>query len=119
MELASTLLSSPKRLMKSRCGARSKSGQRFTKILRTTAAGRELLKDAHHLLMTAQYPAESWLRRSLPKGRRWTRAMNLIREADPDSLAPLEHQLDSLNCFHIEGRHKVVEGHTLTVFTAE
>ena len=24
-----------------------------------------------------------------------------------------------LNCFHIEGRHKVVEGHTLTAFTAK
>lgn len=47
------------------------------------------------LLATARYPGDSWLRRSLPNGRRWTRAMKLISEADPDSLAPLEHQLRS------------------------
>lgn len=45
---------------------------------------RELLKEASRLMMTAKYPGESW-----------TRALNLIREADPDSLAPLEHQLRS------------------------
>ena len=56
---------------------------------------RELLKEANRLLMTTKYPGESWLQRCLPKGRRWTRAMNLIREADPDSLALLEHQLRS------------------------
>jgi 4'-phosphopantetheinyl transferase EntD len=28
-------------------------------------------------------------------------------------------KLDSLNCFYIEGRHKAVEGHTLTAFTAK
>ena len=56
---------------------------------------RGLLKEANRLLATARYTGESWLQRSLPNGRRWTRAMNLIREADPDSLAPLEHQLRS------------------------
>ena len=56
---------------------------------------RELLKEANRLLTTARYKGESWLQRSLPNGRRWTRAMNLIKEADPDSLAPLEHQLRS------------------------
>jgi hypothetical protein len=56
---------------------------------------RELLKEANRLLMTAKYPGESWLQQYLPKGLRWTRAMNLIREADPDSLALLEHQLRS------------------------
>ena len=56
---------------------------------------RELLKEADRLLATASYTGKSWLQRSLPSGRRWTRAMNLLREADPDSLAPLEHQLRS------------------------
>lgn len=51
---------------------------------------RELLKEANRLLATARYKGESWLQRSLPNGRRWTRATNLIREADTDSLAPLE-----------------------------
>jgi hypothetical protein len=32
---------------------------------------------------------------------------------------PRPCKLDSLNCFHIEGRHKVVEGHTFTAFTAK
>lgn len=50
---------------------------------------------ASRLLATARYKGDGWLQRSLPNGRRWTRAMNLIREADPDSLAPLEHQLRS------------------------
>jgi hypothetical protein len=34
-------------------------------------------------------------------------------------LIPRSRKLDSLSCFHIEGRHKVVEGHTLTAFTAK
>ena len=56
---------------------------------------RDLLKEASHLLAKARYPGDSWLRRHLPNGRRWTRAMKLLTEADPDSLAPLEHQLRS------------------------
>jgi len=56
---------------------------------------RELLKEANRLLAGARYKGESWLQRSLPNGRRRTRAMNLIRDAGPDSLAPLEHQLRS------------------------
>jgi hypothetical protein len=59
------------------------------------ARRRRLMKEANSLLASAKYPCDSWLRRSLPSGRRWTRAMNLMREADPDSLAPLEHQLRS------------------------
>lgn len=55
---------------------------------------RELLKEANRLLATPR-PRASWIQRFLPNGRRWTCAMNLIREADPDSLAPLEHQLRS------------------------
>lgn len=55
---------------------------------------RELLKEANRLLATPRFGA-SWLQRFLPSGRRWKRAMNLIREADPDSLAPLENQLRS------------------------
>ena len=56
---------------------------------------RELLKEANRLLVTAKYTEKSWLQRSLPSGRRWTRAMDLLREAERDSLAPLEHQLRS------------------------
>jgi len=56
---------------------------------------RELLKEANRLLRTATYTGKGWLQRFLPSGRRWTRAMNLVREADPDSLAPLERQLRS------------------------
>src|SRR5882724_3082569 len=59
------------------------------------ARRRRLVKEAGFLLTSARYPGDSWLQRSLPNGRRWTRAMNLIREADSDSLAPLEHQLRS------------------------
>ena len=59
------------------------------------ARRRELLKEANRLLVKARYRGQSWLQRSLPNGRQWTRAMNLIREADPDSLASLEHQLRS------------------------
>lgn len=59
------------------------------------ARRRLLLEEASRLLRTARYPGESWLKRSLPSGRRWTRAMDLLKHADPDSLAPLEHQLRS------------------------
>jgi hypothetical protein len=59
------------------------------------ARRRELLKEANRLLMATRYKGEGWLQRSLPNGRRWTRAINLLKEADPDSLAPLEHQLRS------------------------
>jgi hypothetical protein len=79
---------------------------------------RELLKEANRLLATAKYPGESWLQRSLPDGRRWTRAMSLLRETDPDSLAPLEHQLrsstlkpaDSIgSSYSEESRHEMVD----------
>ncbi len=56
---------------------------------------RELLKEANALLATVKYKREGWLQRFLPCEERWTRAMNLIREADPDTLAPLENQLRS------------------------
>jgi hypothetical protein len=59
------------------------------------ARRRELMREAARLLATARYKGDSWLQRSRPGERRWTRAMNLLREADPDSLAPLEHQLRS------------------------
>lgn len=59
------------------------------------ARRRELLREANLLLATTRYPGESWLQKSLPNGRRWTRAMDLLKEADPDSLAPLDHQLRS------------------------
>jgi hypothetical protein len=80
---------------------------------------RELLKEANRLLATAKYHGEGWLQRSLPNGRRWTRAMNLLREADPDSLAPLEHQLrspklkptDSIGSSYFEeSRQEIVNG---------
>lgn len=80
---------------------------------------RELLKEANRLLATAKYKGEGWLQRSLPNGRRWTRAMNLVKEADPDSLAPLEHQLrssklkptDSIGSnYSEESRKEIVDG---------
>jgi hypothetical protein len=67
----------------------------FHKDSADQARRRELLKEANHLLATARYRGEGWFQRFLPNGRRWTRAMNLTKEADPDSLAPLEHQLRS------------------------
>jgi hypothetical protein len=80
---------------------------------------RELMKEAARLLATARYKGDTWLQRSLPNGRRWTRAMNLLREADPDSLAPLEHQLrsstlkpaDSIgSSYSEESRQEIVNG---------
>jgi hypothetical protein len=59
------------------------------------ARRRELLKEANTLLATVKYKREGWLQRLLPGEERWTRAMNLLREADPDTLAPLENQLRS------------------------
>jgi hypothetical protein len=61
------------------------------------ARRRELLTEANNLLATVKYNRDSWLKQLLPgpDEQRWTRAMNLIREADPDTLAPLEHQLRS------------------------
>lgn len=65
------------------------------------ARRREMLGEAGRLLdgyyswnsMLGHLP--NWLQKHLPSERRWTRAMTLFREADPDSLAPLEHQLRS------------------------
>ncbi len=83
------------------------------------ARRRELLKEANHLLATTRYPGESWLQQSLPNGRRWTRAMNLLREAAADSLAPLEYQLrssklkptDSIgSSYSEESRQEIVDG---------
>ena len=65
------------------------------------ARRRELCKEADRLIAD-YYERSSLLRhlpnllqRHLPSERRWTRAMSLLREADPDSLAPREHQLRS------------------------
>jgi hypothetical protein len=83
------------------------------------ARRRELMKEASRLLATASphIDRDSGWRQTLfhpmaklmacftknpgsdrnnePEGEGWTRAMNLIREADPDTLAPLENQLRS------------------------
>ena len=59
------------------------------------ARRRELMKEAGRILTSTKYPGDSWLSRFLPNGRRWERAMTLLREADPYSLATLEHQLRS------------------------
>src|ERR1700685_118721 len=56
---------------------------------------RELVIKADRLLARTEIPGQSWLQQYLPNGRRWRRAMSLYREADSDSLAPLEHQLRS------------------------
>ena len=65
------------------------------------ARRRELLNEAgrlmagYHERTSLLRHLPSWLQRQLPSERRWTRAITLLREADPDSLAPLEHQLRS------------------------
>ncbi len=65
------------------------------------ARRRELLKEAgrlmegYHQRNSLLRHLPNWLQRHLPSERRWTRAMTLLGEADPDSLAPLEHQLRS------------------------
>jgi hypothetical protein len=88
------------------------------------ARRRELFKDACRLMdgyhernsLLRRLP--NWLRRHLPSERRWTRAMTLLGEADPDSLAPLEHQLrtsalapaESIgNIQSEERRHEIVD----------
>jgi hypothetical protein len=86
---------------------------------------RELMKEAGHL-MAGYYERNSlarrlpdWLRQHFPRERRWTRAMSLLREADPDSLAPLEHQLRSSalkpaesigSIYSEERRQEIVDG---------
>lgn len=83
------------------------------------ARRRDLLKEANRLLATCEIKRERWLHRFLPKERRWTQAMALIREADPDSLVTLEHQLrspelkplDSIgSSFSEESRQEIVDG---------
>ncbi len=77
---------------------------------------RELLKEAYRLLATAKFNGDSWRQRFLPSGRRWTRAMNLIRDAAPDSLAALEDQLrssklkptGSISSYSEESRQEIV-----------
>ena len=89
------LLCRSNEFLKYRRGGRSRRLPDFMRTRWAKTRRRELMKEASRLLATARYPGDSWLRRSLPNGRRWTRAMKLISEADPDSLAPLEHQLRS------------------------
>lgn len=63
---------------------------------------RKLMNDAcqllaqHHKGRSVRQSLPTWLERYLPSERLWNRAMNLIEEAAPDSLAPVEHQLRSL-----------------------
>ena len=59
------------------------------------ARRRDLLKEANSLLATVRHRREGWLQRFLPTEQLWSRAIDLIREADPNTLAPLENQLRS------------------------
>ncbi|MCX6593127.1 MAG: hypothetical protein NTZ56_16545 [Acidobacteria bacterium] len=83
------------------------------------ARRRALMKEAAHLLDAARSRGSGWLEELLPDDRRWTRAMDLIKEADPDSLAPLENQLRSLelkppdsigSSYSDESRREIVNG---------
>jgi hypothetical protein len=57
---------------------------------------RDQIEEAGRILQQARARAEgSWFRRDLYKSRDWQRAMRLLKEAKPDSLAPLEGQLRS------------------------
>jgi hypothetical protein len=83
------------------------------------ARRRALMKEAGNLLDVARIEGTSWLQKLLPNDRRSNRAMALIKEADPDSLAPLENQLrspdlrppDSIgSCYSEESRCEIVKG---------
>lgn len=83
------------------------------------ARRRGLLIEAGRLMARTRHPGQSWLQRCLPNGRRWRRAMSLYREADPDSLAPLQHQLrssqlkptDSIgSSYSEESRQQIIDG---------
>ena len=86
------------------------------------ARRRGLMNEAGHLL--AEYhkgnalrrSLPGWLQQYLPSERLWNRAMHLLEEAAPDSLAPLEHQLrssalrpsDSIGSIHSEERRQEI-----------
>lgn len=59
------------------------------------ARRRKLGEEASQLLAAHYRKRDGWLQHFLPDNRLWDRAMNLLKEADLDSLAPLEHQLRS------------------------
>ena len=89
------------------------------------ARRRELLKEAGRL-MAGYHQGNSlarhlpnWLQQHLPKEQRWARALSLLTEADPDSLAPLDHQLRSstlkpaesiASIYSEERRREIVDG---------
>ena len=57
---------------------------------------RNQIEEAGRILQQAQARAErKWFRLDVCKSRDWERGMRLLREAKPDSLAPLERQLRS------------------------
>jgi len=57
---------------------------------------RGMVEEAHRLLRQADKRAKrSWFRRDAYNSKEWKRAMSLLKEAAPDSLAPLEKQLRS------------------------
>ncbi len=96
------------------------------------ARRRELLKEAS-LLMDGYHERNAclrhlpnWLQRYLPSERRWTRAMTLLSEADPDSPAPLENQLrssalrpaESIGSFDSEERRQEIVDHVVNLRSA-
>ncbi len=64
-----------------------------------------------------------WLERYSSDERSWTHAMHLLREADPDSLAPLEHQLrssvlkpaDSIGSIYSEEQRQQIVNNVITL----
>jgi hypothetical protein len=73
--------------------------QRLTSVAAETdemLRRRNQIEEAGRILQRAQARAErKWFRQDVYKSRDWQRAMRLLKEAKPDSLAPLEGQLRS------------------------
>jgi hypothetical protein len=71
--------------------------QRLTSVAAETdemRRRRNQIEEAGRILQRAQARAErKWFRQDVYKSRDWQRAMRLLKEAKPDSLAPLEGQL--------------------------
>jgi len=77
------------------------------------------LLDEYHTGRSLRQSLPSWLQRCMPGKQLWGRAMHLIEEAAPDSLAPLKDQLRSLalkpsdsigSIYSEERRQEIVDG---------
>lgn len=57
------------------------------------ARRRELIEEANRLFDNLTHKPRGWLQRLFSTDESYKRAMELLRQAEPDKLAPLEHQL--------------------------